>query len=93
MPAARQASRSSGKALAVSAMMRAALARLGLGGADAAGRFQPVHAGHVHIHQDEIVGHAGGARGQPGFHRRLAVARPRSDDGRAAPAARAPAAR
>ena len=80
MPAARHAARSSGWALAVSASMRVGrLARLRLGGADAAGGFQAVHARHLHVHQHQIVRRAGGARGGPGFDRRFAVA----GDGRA----------
>ena len=75
MPAARQAARSSLWALAVSASMRTApVAGRGLGGADAAGGFQPVHARHLHVHQHQIVRRAGGARGGPGFHRGFAVA-------------------
>ena len=74
MPAARQASRSSAKALAVSAMIGVrGGSPLGLGGADAPRGFEPVHARHLHVHQDEIVGRAGLARGVPALQRRGAA--------------------
>ena len=94
MPAARQASRSSAKALAVSAMIGVrAVAALGLGGADAPRRFQAVDARHVHVHQHQVVGRAGGARRVPALERRGAALAPWSAGGRAASAARASAAR
>ena len=54
MPAARQASRSPGSALAVMAMIRG-WAATGHLLADAAGGFQPIQLGHLHIHQHHIV--------------------------------------
>ncbi len=54
-------------------------AAFGFGGADAARGFKPVHHRHLHVHQQQIVRRARGARGRPGFNRRSAVAR----DGRA----------
>ena len=65
MPAARQASRSSPKALAVSAMIgvRRAPARR-LGGADAARGLDAVEPRHVHVHQHEVVRRAAAAASQ-----------------------------
>ncbi len=70
MPAARQASRSSAKALAVSAMIGVRpIVALGLGGADASCRFKAVHARHVHVHQHQVVGRASFARVVPALQR------------------------
>ena len=94
MPAARQASRSSAKALAVSAMIGVRGAASGLGGADAARRLEAVDARHVHVHQHEVVGRRrpsradsqdvdrGGAVGRDG----RAVAEPASSSARASSA-------
>ena len=79
MPAARQASRSSPKALAVSAMIGVRGRPLrGFGGADAARRLDAVELGHVHVHQHEIVGRAGVARRSECLDRRGAVRARRS---------------
>ena len=60
MPAARQASRSSANALAVSAMIGVRrVAALGFRGADAPRRFEAVDARHLHVHQHQVVGRAG----------------------------------
>ena len=78
MPAARQASRSSAEALAVSATIGARpFAGFDFGGADAARGFDAVDARHLHVHQHQVVGAAGAARRVPGLDRRLAVARDR----------------
>ena len=93
MPAARQASRSSAKALAVSATIGVRARRLGLRGADAPRRLDAVDARHVHVHQHEVVRRrrprAPTARRRP---RRRRWSRWSGDD-RASPAASAPAAR
>ena len=60
MPAARQASRSSRERIGGERDdRRARSSRFGLGGADAARRFDAVEPRHVHVHQHEIVGRAG----------------------------------
>ena len=43
--------------------------RAGLGGADAARSLEPVDAGHVHVHQDQVERLAGVARRLPALQR------------------------
>ena len=55
---------------------RARVAAFGLGGADAARGLEAVDAGHVHVHQHQVVGRAGVARGLPALERRGAARPP-----------------
>ncbi len=73
MPAARQASRSSASVGGERDDRRARAAAFGFGGADAARGLEAVDAGHVHVHQHEVVGRAGRARREPGLDRGGAV--------------------
>ena len=49
-------------------------ARLCFRGTDAARGSQTIHAWHLHIHQDQIIGGTGRSRRQPGFNGRFPVA-------------------
>ena len=70
MPAARQASRCSGKRIGGERNnRRAAAAGFRLDRADAARRFDAVDAAHAHIHQDQVERQARTIRGEERFHR------------------------